>query len=60
MSLAAAKLVAEILELASRVYGTVEDKRLAKRNAERDEKIRELERQLAEVKAAIAKTGGPP
>lgn len=53
MSLAA-KLIAEILELASRVYGTVEDKRLAKRNAE----IRELERQLAEVKAAIAKTGG--
>jgi hypothetical protein len=59
VSLAAAKLVAEILELASRVYGTVEDKRLAKRNQERDEKIRELERQLAELKIKIERGGAP-
>lgn len=48
--LTAFKLIAEVVEIGSRVYGTIADKKLARENAERDEKIRALERELAEIK----------
>lgn len=45
----AAKLIAEIAHLGAQVFGIVADKDLARKNQERDDKIRELERQLAET-----------
>ena len=44
-----AKIVAEIAELGSRVYGLLVDKSRAVRD--RDQRIKELERQIAELKA---------
>lgn len=44
-----AKVAAEIVEIGSRVYGLLVDK--SRSNADRDAKIKELERQLAELKA---------
>ena len=49
-----AKVVAEIAELASRIYGLVVDKSRAL--FDRDQRIKELERQLAELRARL---GGP-
>jgi hypothetical protein len=49
-----AKVVAEIAELASRIYGLVVDKSRAM--FDRDQRIKELERQLAELRARL---GGP-
>lgn len=46
-----AKVVAEIAELASRIYGLVVDKSRAM--LDRDQRIKELERQLAELRARI-------
>lgn len=60
MSLVAIRLFAEIVELLSRAYGTVEDKRLARRDQERDEKIRELERQTADLKRQVDAKETPP
>lgn len=53
MSWAKAKLVAEIVDLLAGAYGKIEERRLARANAERDEKIRALERQVAELKEKL-------
>lgn len=45
-----AKIRAEIAELGSRVVKTLVDADVARTNTEKDEKIRDLERQLAELK----------
>jgi hypothetical protein len=52
MGLASIKMIVDIIEGISRAFGIVEDKRLARKNAERDEKIRQLEREVAELKRA--------
>jgi hypothetical protein len=49
-----AKVVAEIAELASRIYGLVVD--TSRALFDRDQRIKELERQLAELRARL---GGP-
>lgn len=46
-----AKIVAEIAELGSRVYGLLVDKSRAMHD--RDQRIKELERQIAELKARL-------
>lgn len=45
-----AKVLAEIAKLGSEVYGLLVDKALARRNADRDRKIADLEAQIAELK----------
>lgn len=47
-----AKVVAEIAELASRIYGLVVDKSRAM--LDRDQRIKELERQVAELKTKLS------
>ncbi len=46
-----AKIVAEIADLMSRVYGLIVDKSRAM--LDRDQRIKELERQIAELKAKV-------
>lgn len=53
--LPALKLIMEIIHLGSLAYGAVEDRALARRNQELDEKIRKLEAEIAEMKKDMAK-----
>lgn len=46
-----AKIVAEIAELGSRIYGLVVDKSRAV--FDRDQRIKELERQIAELRSKL-------
>ena len=45
-----AKALAEITKLGSEVYGLLVDKALAKRSADKDRKIADLEAQIADLK----------
>lgn len=56
--ISSAKILAEIAEISARIYGIVIDKDLAKKNAEKDRKIKELEAQLAELKREQEKSDG--
>lgn len=47
-----AKILAEISDLASKAYGILVDKSRAMRD--RDDKIRDLERQIAELRSKIS------
>jgi hypothetical protein len=51
-ALVVVKLIVDIVEVATRAYGEVADRKLARENQERDEKIRELERQVEKLKRA--------
>lgn len=54
-ALTRAKTVAEIAELLARIYGLLVDKSRAKR--QRDQEIKELKAQLAELKQKLARRG---
>jgi hypothetical protein len=47
--LSVAKAIAEIVDLGVRSYGVIEEKRLARENSARDERVKDLERRLAEL-----------
>jgi len=52
VSIGSAKVVAEIAEISSRIWGSITDRNAARKEKERvlDERVKELEKQLAELK----------
>ncbi len=51
--LSSIKLIADIAKVGTEVYGIIMDKGLAQRNADKDQKIKDLERELKELKKEV-------